>query len=461
MNKNNTKKYHILVIDDDPNITESLREVFEFAGYLCDTASTGAEGLNRLRGKRPYDLLITDVRLPDISGIEILEKAGKKYPFMPVVVITGYSSIENTKEALKKGAVDYIPKPYKNETVLSSVKRIFTYTSSISPGKLSPVIVYKSRVMEGIMDLVSRVSKTDSTVLITGESGTGKELIARAIHRIGRRSHEQFVTVNSGALPESLLESELFGHIRGAYTGAVSTTLGRFQVADGGTLFLDEISTMSPAMQVKLLRILQTGEFSPVGSSENYVTDTRLIVASNKDLSIAIKENEFREDLYYRLNVIDINLPPLRERKEDILPLTEYFLSRLSMPNDTESYVLSPDAVSALLAYSWPGNIRELENVLERAVLLNDGSTIDLNSLPENVIGSLFSISDTDLPAGAFDLDSLLENMEINYIVRALIEAGGNKSKASELLGLRRTTLLARIKKYNIPADTGKEKGND
>nr|MBC8428899.1 sigma-54-dependent Fis family transcriptional regulator [FCB group bacterium] len=447
MSKNNIKKYHILVIDDDSNITESLRDVLEFSGYSCDTALTGAEGLKKLRGKSPYDLLITDVRLPDISGIEILEKAGKKYPFMPVVVITGFSSIENTKEALKKGAVDYIPKPYKTETVLSSIKRIFAYSNSISPGRLSPIIVYKSQIMEDVMELVSRVSKTDSTVLITGESGTGKELIARAIHRTGKRSQEQFVTVNSGALPENLLESELFGHVRGAYTGAISTTLGRFQVADGGTLFLDEISNMSPAMQVKLLRVLQTGEFSPVGSSENYMTDTRLLAASNIDLEVAVRDHNFREDLYYRLNVIDIHLPPLRERRDDIIPLAEYFLNRFSGSNDADSYTLSPDTVSAMLAYSWPGNIRELENVLERAVLLNDENILDLSNLPKNVVDNLRSMKDMSIADNSFNLDSLLENTEVHYIVKALIEAGGNKSMASELLGLRRTTLLARMKK--------------
>ncbi|MCK4671745.1 MAG: sigma-54-dependent Fis family transcriptional regulator, partial [Candidatus Aegiribacteria sp.] len=277
---NNTKKSRILVIDDEISITSSLKRTLELSEYQCDTANCGRDALRKLRAENTFDLIITDIRLPDISGIEILDIVRRKYPFLPVIVITGFASIESTKEAIRKGALDYLPKPFTSGALISAVKQALRSSTKRCQYKDLYQIVYQSTSMEDIMDMVTRVGRTESTILITGESGTGKELVARAIHRNSRRSTQQFVTVNSGAIPEGLLESELFGHVKGAFTGAITTSHGRFHVADGGSLFLDEVGNMSLAMQVKLLRVLQDGEFSPVGSSDVVKTDVRLVAAT-------------------------------------------------------------------------------------------------------------------------------------------------------------------------------------
>jgi len=457
MQDNNTKKYRVLVIDDEEAIRDLLQETLELSGYLCNTAANGREGLRRLRGKDEYHLVITDVRLPGMSGLEVLDLVGRKYPFIPVIIITGFATIESTKEAMRRGAVDYIPKPFTTGSVVSSVDKAIRSSHLQYRNRAQPQIIYESHRMEEVMNLVQRVARTNSTVLITGESGTGKELIARAIHRISMRSSQQFISVNSGALPEGLLESELFGHVKGAFTGAITTSLGRFQVADGGTLFLDEIGNMSRAMQVKLLRVLQNGEFSPVGSSNLMTTDTRLIAATNLNLSEAVRNNQFREDLYYRLNVIEIDLPPLRQRTDDILPLAEHFLYHLSGSSDSDEFILSADAASALLAYSWPGNVRELENTMERAAVMCENGFIELGDLPSRLIHRVDTSSGTSLAPGNIDLNAVLENIEKHYILNALKLNRGNRTNAAKVLGLKRTTLLARIAKLGIPADIGRE----
>ncbi|MBD3278634.1 MAG: response regulator, partial [Candidatus Aegiribacteria sp.] len=385
---NNKKKNRILVIDDEEHIRTLLQETLRNSGYDCDTASDGEGGLRKLRGRKGYDLLITDIRMPDISGLEILEISGRKYPFMPVIVITGFATIESTKTALRMGAVDYVPKPFTSSTVLAAVSRALHTSMGTGRGVRSRRIVYQSQVMEDVMALVSKVAKTDSTILVTGESGTGKELIARAVHSNSLRYSQPFVSVNSGALPEGLLESELFGHVKGAFTGATATTHGRFHVADGGTLFLDEVGNMSQAMQVKLLRVIQDGEFSPVGSTKVLTTDVRLIAATNTNLEEAMSRNEFREDLYYRLNVIEVHLPPLRKRSDDILPLAEYFLAKLAGPDGAHKGILSSSAASCLLSYNWPGNVRELENTMERAWVLCEDDVIKPEDLPGKMLPS-------------------------------------------------------------------------
>ncbi len=448
MSENNKKKFRILVIDDEEHVRDLLREMLELSGYDCEVAESGRAGLRRLRGRDPYHLLVTDIRLPDISGLEVLDIVGKRHPFLPVIVVTGYATIENTKEALRRGALDYIPKPFTTETVISSVERALG--SSRVKGGSAPQIVYRSRLMEQVMDLVQKVARTDSSVLVTGESGTGKELIARSIHRNSRRSSQQFVSVNSGALPEGLLESELFGHVKGAFTGAVQTTLGRFQVADGGTLFLDEIGNMSLAMQVKLLRVLQDGEFTPVGSTEVLTTDTRVIAATNASLESAMAEGSFREDLYYRLNVIEIHVPPLRQRTEDILPLAEFFLERLVPGPDPLE--LSAEAASTLLSHRWPGNVRELENTMERAAVLCDGQTIRMGDLPPRMTLQGLPGGEELPEEGDVDLDGVLSNIERHYIERALEDSGWNRTEAARRLGLKRTTLLARMNRLGIAA---------
>ncbi len=456
MSNNNTKKNRILVIDDEEHITSLLKETLELSGYICDTAECGKEGLRKLRSRKGYDLLITDIRLPDISGLEILEITGKKYPFLPVIVITGFATIESTKKALRMGAMDYIPKPFTTGTVLSSVNNAINASfSRIRSGKFR-TIVYRSRLMEQVMELVSKIAKTDSTILVTGESGTGKELIARAIHSNSLRSTQPFISVNSGALPEGLLESELFGHVKGAFTGATTTTHGRFRVADGGTLFLDEVGNMSPAMQVKLLRVLQDGEFSAVGSSDILTTDVRLITATNINLEEAMSKNEFREDLYYRLNVIEVHVPPLRHRTDDILPLSEHFLSRLMGSEKKGSCVLSSTSASILLSYHWPGNVRELENTMERAWVLCENGVILPKDLPEKMVPSHDKPPEIYPSSDGIQLDSLLDNIEKHYIINALKQSKGNRTLTARLLGLKRTTLLARINSLGIAKDTGR-----
>lgn len=453
---NNTKKSRILVIDDEVSITSSLKRTLELSGYQCDTVNCGKDALRKLREKSTYDLIITDIRLPDISGIEILDIVTVKYPFLPVIVITGYASIESTKEAIRKGALDYLPKPFTTGALINAVNNALKSSKKRNQFKNLYEIVYQSNCMEEIMDMVTRVGRAESTILVTGESGTGKELIARAIHRNSRRSTQQFISVNSGAIPEGLLESELFGHIKGAFTGAVTTSHGRFHVADGGSLFLDEVGNMSLAMQVKLLRVLQDGEFSPVGGSDVVKTDVRLIAATNMNLEQAISTKAFREDLYYRLNVIEIHIPPLRQRTDDILPLSEFFLSRLAGSEHSRKLTLSSNAVSALLSYHWPGNVRELENTMERAFVLCDSELIELHDLPDRITYSREDFPDQTPTAEQMNLDSLLNSIEKHYIINALKKSSGNKTSTAKILGLKRTTLLARMKHYNIQRDTGK-----
>ncbi|MCK4504026.1 MAG: sigma-54-dependent Fis family transcriptional regulator [Candidatus Aegiribacteria sp.] len=455
MNMNNTKKSRILVIDDEISITSSLKRTLELSEYQCDTANCGREALRKLRAGNTFDLIITDIRLPDISGIEILDIVRIKYPFLPVIVITGFASIESTKEAIRKGALDYLPKPFTSGALLSAVKQALRSSTTRSQYKDLFQIVSQSNSMDKIMDMVTRVGRTESTVLITGESGTGKELIARAIHRNSRRSTQQFVTVNSGAIPEGLLESELFGHVKGAFTGAITTSHGRFHVADGGSLFLDEVGNMSLAMQVKLLRVLQDGEFSPVGSSDIVKADVRLVAATNMNLEQAISNKTFREDLYYRLNVIEIHLPPLRQRTDDILPLSEFFLSRLADSEHSKKLTLSSSVVSALLSYNWPGNVRELENTMERASVLCDSGQVELHDLPDRITYSKEDFPDLTPTGDQVNLDSLLSSIEKHYITNALKKSGGNKTSTANMLGLKRTTLLARMKHYSIQKDKG------
>jgi len=458
MNDNNTKKNRILVIDDEEQTSTFLKETLKLAGYYCDTASRGKEGLRRLRGKNSFDLLITDIRLPDISGLEILETIGRKYPFLPVIVITGFATIESTKTALRMGAVDYLSKPFSTDSLLSSVRTAVHSSFGRMKNRKLRKIIYRSTLMERLMELVIKVARTDSTILITGESGTGKELVARAIHSNSLRATQPYVSVNSGALPEGLLESELFGHVKGAFTGASVTTHGRFNVADGGTLFLDEVGNMSLAMQVKLLRVLQDGEFSPVGSSEVISTDVRLIAATNMDLEEALKKNEFREDLFYRLNVIEVHIPPLRQRPDDIIPLAEHFLSEYTDPGGKESPVLSSGAVSILLSYKWPGNVRELENTMERARVLCENSIIKPEDLPGRMLSSSDNPPEPNLSGKGIQLNSLLDNIEKHYIISALKQSNGNRTRAARYLGLKRTTFLARIKSLGIMKDTGRNR---
>ena len=446
--------YRILVVDDEVDILKTVRSSLSTEGYKIYEAE-GARSALRIMRDTKIHLLLTDVRLPDASGLELLDVVQRKYPHVPVIVMTGYASIHNTISAMKRGAIDYLPKPFDAKTVLQAVSNALEIfhiqeSDSIKKSKYSGEIIQESPNMKQVMKLVKRVANTSSTVLITGESGVGKELIARKIHSLSARAKQPFVSVNSGALPEGLLESELFGHEKGSFTGAITSRLGRFHIADRGTLFLDEIGNMSPAMQVKLLRVLQENEFSPVGSTEIVSVDVRLVTATNIDLERSVMEGEFREDLFYRLNVIEISVPPLRDRKQDIEPLVEYFLQAFSRKNSTEKKKLTPEVLRYLLNYRWPGNVRELENTIERATVLADGNTIRLDDLPAKIISILKDNTLPSLPEGNINLNTLIDNLERHYLLTALDRCNGIKSKAANYLGLKRTTFLAKLNRYEI-----------
>ncbi len=444
--KGSRGEYRVLVVDDEPGVLDFIKEVLETNGFLCDCATGTRQALGKLRTES-YHLLITDIRLPDGSGIDIIRIAREKHPYMSAMVITGFASIEGIKEAMDLGALDYLPKPFSVEELLLAVKSVIK-KQRLRKNTSGKSLILKSSAMKKVMELVKKVSVTESTVLLTGESGTGKEMIARSLHRMSRRSAGPFVSVNSGGIPEGLLESELFGHVKGAYTGANATTIGHFQAAENGTLFMDEIGNMGQPMQVKLLRALQEREVTPVGSTTPVPISTRLISATNSNIRQDIETGSFRRDLYYRLNVFEIKIPPLRERPEDIIPLAEHFLSKMQGPLYKES--LSNTAITALLTYSWPGNVRELENVMERAVVLAGNGRIELTHLPDWISdptdGKLLQ-TETE---GAVHLNIIVDSVERHYIQKALLGSGGVRSKAAKMLGLKRTTLLARMKKLGI-----------
>ena len=438
--------YRVLVVDDEPGVLSFIKEVLDSNGFLCDCVTGTRQALGKLRTES-YHLLITDIRLPDGSGIDIIRIAREKHPYMSAMVITGFASIEGIKEAMDLGALDYIPKPFSVEELLLAVQRVIK-KQRLRKNTSGKSLIFKSSAMEKVMELVEKVSVTDSTVLLTGESGTGKEMIARSLHRMSRRAAGPFVSVNSGGIPEGLLESELFGHVKGSYTGASATTMGHFQAAENGTLFMDEIGNMGQPMQVKLLRALQEREVTPVGSTTPVPISTRLISATNSNIRQDIETGTFRRDLYYRLNVFEIKIPPLRERPEDIIPLAEHFLSKMQGPLYKES--LSNTAITALMTYSWPGNVRELENVMERAIVLAGNGRIELTHLPDWISDPTDGhLLQTEID-GAVHLNIIVDSVERHYIQKALLNSGGVRSKAAKMLGLKRTTLLARMKKLGI-----------
>jgi len=445
MNEESTNRYRVLVVDDDHQVLDLVTEVLRTAGFQSASAMNARQALANLR-REQFHLLITDVRLPDSSGIDLLRIVRDKYPNLPAIVVTGYASIDGTKEALNLGAVDYIPKPFTPSQLLSAVERAIASSGGQGGSTAGKGLVSHSRKMQSVLDLVRQVADTGSTVLITGESGTGKELVARLLHRQSRRAAMPFVSVNSGGIPEGLLESELFGHIKGSYTGAHSTTIGRFQAAEGGTLFLDEVGNMSMAMQVKLLRTLQEREITPVGANNSVNIDVRLVAATNSDLEAGVRAGSFREDLYFRINVIDIHIPPLRERREDIIPLAEHFLAAHSAGRDID-FFLSPQTAALLTTYAWPGNVRELENAMERASVLSPGEILP-SHLPSRLAAEF--PGEISLPSEGGGLDEIVAAVERVYILNALRNCGGVRSRAARLLGIKRTTLLARMRRLGL-----------
>ena len=438
----------ILVVDDDRLIRSFISTILKEDGHHVEEAGTGRGGLEKIR-LIDFDLVITDLRMPDISGLDLIREGRKIRPEARWIIITAFGSIGNAVEAMKVGASDYLTKPFGSPDELRHVvRRVLREAEqeqklSIMSEELgrqyppSEMIFLGSR-MEPVKRLVEEVAPTPATVLITGPSGTGKELVARLIHRLSPRKNGPFVSVQCAALAETLLESELFGHERGAFTGATATRKGRFELADSGTLFLDEIGDITPAIQVKLLRVLQERQFERVGGTRSITVDVRIISATNRNLKTVVADGRFRVDLYYRLNVFPIALPTLRERNEAILPLAEYFASKYGASFGKNISGFTEGAKSALLNYGWPGNIRELQNVIERAVILS-GGMIDLPQL------------NLDITPGAADAaDGPLKQSERDLIRKALADTGGNRRKAAEILGISLRTLQYRIKEYGI-----------
>ncbi len=448
----------ILIIDDEAAIRESLETLLAIEGYNVEAARSAEEGLAMLAAS-PRDLVLLDFALPDRNGIEVLEEIRDRDPGLPVIMITAYGTVENAVKAIQAGATNFIQKPWDNEKLLADVR------ASISRLRMEEEnrqlkralkqrysfenIVGKSEPMLKVFDLVAQVAPSRSTVLIQGDSGTGKELIAKAIHANSPRKDGPFVPVNTGSMPTELLESTLFGHVKGAFTSAIASKKGLFEIANKGTLFLDEIGTMGLDTQAKILRVLQDRKFMHLGGVQEVQVDVRIIAATNVDLKQLVKEGKFREDLYYRLNVISVNLPPLRNRMEDVPLLVNHFLNRFSEENGLPTRHFTAEAMRPLLNYSWPGNVRELENVIERAVVLSSGTTIGIDLLPESILGdnSMPVLTEDSANASLFDI---MEDCERRVIVTMLEKCGWNQTEAAERFRIPLSTLNQKIKRLNI-----------
>ncbi len=452
----------ILVIDDEKNYLLILETILGEEGYEVTALNDPEMALGYL-DESEVDVVITDMKMPGISGHQVLEHVRKNYPHIPVLIMTAYGSIDGAVEAMKCGAFDYISKPFSNDELLLSVKKAMmlsrseqeilllrrTLVEQHGPHKL----VGKSRPMREVLKMVTRVAQSKSTVLISGESGTGKELIAKAIHYSSPRRDGPFISVNCMSLSSGVLESEIFGHEKGSFTGATAMKKGRFELAHGGTLFLDEIGELSPDLQVKLLRVLQEKAFERVGGSRTIHVDIRLVAATNKDLKAEVDKAVFREDLYYRLNVVNINLPPLRERREDIPLLVAHFMQKLSVNNEHNARKFAPEALEYLSAYEWPGNVRQLENVVERCLVLSARDTIGVEDLPSEIKDEEAQFkSAVDLLPIRLELAGTLEKIEAALIRRALVKSGFVQVKAAELLNISKSLLQYKLKKYNIQA---------
>ncbi len=448
----------ILIIDDEAAIRESLETLLSMEGYAVESVENGELGLDRI-AEQPFDLILLDLALPGRNGIEILATLREREATLPVIMITAFGTVDNVVDAIRGGAQNFVQKPWDNEKLLADIRAaIARYRVEEENVHLKralrqrynfPNIVGKSDVMLRIFDLVAQVAPTRSTVLIQGESGTGKELIAKALHSNSTRKDKPFVPINTGAMPTDLLESTLFGHVKGAFTSAIAAKKGLFEVANGGTLFLDEIATMGMDTQAKILRVLQDRRFMHLGGIQEIQVDVRIIAATNVDLRQEVREGRFREDLFYRLNVIAIELPPLRSRREDIPALALHFLKRYAEENGLGVRSIAPDAMRALVDYDWPGNVRELENVIERGVVLSSGPIIGVDLLPGHVTGSSYSSSllEHSPDASLFDI---MEDIERRIIVDKLERCNGNQTEAAEQFRIPLSTLNQKIKRLNI-----------
>jgi DNA-binding NtrC family response regulator len=436
------QRSRILVVDDDPASRDLLRKVLATEGHQVVQAADGREALAEVERQRP-DLVVSDIRMPDVDGVQLLERMREAAADVPVILVTAFGDVEGAVEAIRRGAFDYIPKPYDVDAIRLVVRRALAQSTLAAENRelrrqvrdkyRLEGIVGRSEAMLHVFKTAARVAQSDATVLIEGESGTGKEQVARAIHAASKRAGGPFVAVDCGAIAEGVLESELFGHARGAFTGAQASRRGLFEEANRGTLFLDEMGDVGPALQARLLRALQEGEIRRVGANEPVPVDVRVLAATNKDLARLVKEGKFREDLYYRVNVVNIRLPPLRERREDVPLLAEHFAAKHGRP---EGAAVTPEARELLIAYDWPGNVRELENVIARALALNPSGLVVPEDLPERLRGL-----PPGIPPPASSERPTLAEVERRYAAQVLAETGGNKTRAAEVLGIDRKTL--------------------
>ena len=450
---------HLLIVDDEAALRSAIAERLADQGFTVVQAGSGEEAMPLL-AEFAFDILITDLRLPGMGGREVLDAALERYPDIIAIVITGYGTVKDAVDAIKQGAADFVTKPFQFDALLHVVRSAVEQRrlksenaylrSQLEDRYRIDGLVGKSRVMRDLFQLLETVAATSSTVLITGETGTGKELAARAIHHNSARRANRFVALNCSAIPETLLEAELFGHARGAFTGAVGTRQGRLEQAHKGTLFLDEVGTMSPSLQAKLLRVLQEREFERVGDSHTIKIDVRVVAATHSDLAKMVGEGSFREDLFYRLNVLPVQLPALRERREDIPLLVQHFLQRLAQDSGRTGMTVSQEAMRRLMAYRWPGNVRQLENTVERALAFTQGrSVIDVQDLPPEIQNHAGVIegAETWLPEDGLDFERYIEGIELSLIKRSLERTQGNKRQAARLLNLKRTTLIEKLKR--------------
>jgi len=460
-------KGSILVVDDEQEIRESLEQLLKLEGYRADSASTGEEGLKRIEDG-VFDLVLLDINLPDHNGLDLLQQIKRDSPAMGVIMITAYASTQMAFQASKQGADSYITKPWDNEKLLLEIR------NTLDKSRLQlenyhlrralkrydlPNIVGRSEKMQRVMDLITQVAASRATVLITGESGTGKELVAKTIHATSPRADRPFVPVNTGSMPVDLLESTLFGHVKGAFTSAIATKRGLFEVADQGTIFFDEIGTVGVETQTKLLRVIQEREFMRLGGTETIKVDVRILAATNSDLRKMVMEGKFREDLFYRLNVISLGLPPLRERKEDIPQLVDHFLKKFSVENGREGLQFSPDAMKVMMDYDWPGNVRELENAVERAVVLASGTLLGPDLLPEQLFENGVKAA-SRAPIENLEGHSLFEVMEDcerRIILDMLGRTNWSQTEAAERFKIPLSTLNQKIKRLQIDVKRRRE----
>ena len=448
-------KGKILVVDDEESLGKFMQIMLQKEGYEVTPTLSGPDALKRLRSQE-YDLVIADLMMPEMNGLKLLSEVKDSNPQIDFIVMTAFASVDTAIEAMKKGAFDYITKPFKVDEIKMAVNKSFEQRelkkenqqlrSQLKMDVSLDAFVGKSDVIAKVKEMVQRVAPTDSTVLLLGESGTGKELIARALHSCSQRADKPFVSINSTALPENLLESELFGHVKGSFTGAIRDKEGLFKVADGGTFFLDEIGETPPGIQVKLLRVLEEREITPVGGTKPQKVDVRIVTATNQDLEQQVKIKQFRADLFYRLNVLPIFIPPLRKRKDDIPILCEYFLNQHCARLGVKPKIITPEALQILIDFHWPGNVRELENTLERTIILTEGGKI----APEDLPASIRNSEPKSLVQEESKPNPTLEEMEKAYIFWVLNQNEWNKTQVSQLLGIDTSTLYRKIEKYQL-----------